>query len=236
MVSEILKTTKQSDDLIYNLLEGEDEIHFEELDEDLDLTINWNHIMFHFVKLSFKVVSFVKYFPFLQTYQYYYYYRYFSIKNKLKDNTILLLPHELVLFYVQIHLNKKQMYLSLLDDGKKPLISISVGVILHYHGLFAKIFKKNIKSYILFFKIAQVLIKECVGDYGYSLNLIGYNYRMQKFFIFLDKNFKLENMKYLCYLPKVPYAPLKNKKIKSIKRRLLKKILKNFVKIRKNIN
>jgi hypothetical protein len=127
------------------------------------------------------------------------------------------------------------MYLSLLDIDKQPMVSISVGVILHYHNLFAKSFKKNIKSYILFFKIAKVLIKEYVGECGYILNLIGYNYRMQKVFTFLDKNFNLINMKYFCYLPKIPFAPLKNKKIKSIKRRLVKKILKNFVKARKNI-
>lgn len=191
--------------------------------------------MYHFVKLSFKTVDFIKFFPFLQTYQYYYYYKYFTIKDTLKGGSILFTPHEIVMNYVQIHLNRKQMYLSLLDMNKKPLISVSVGVILHYHGLFAKIFKKNIKSYILFFKIVQVLIKEYVGDSGYILNLIGYNYRMQKVFTFLGKNFKLENMKYFCFLPKVPYAPLKNKKIKSIKRRLVKKILKNFIKIRKNI-
>lgn len=232
MISEILKVVKQPGDWISEFLENE-EIHYEELEDDLEVSINWNTIMFHFWKLSLKTMSLVKYFPMLQVSSYFYYYKYFSVKHKFKDNTVTFLPNEIVLYYVQIHINKKQMYLSLLESDKNPLLSISVGVILHYHGLFAKIFKKNIKSYILFFKIAQVLIDNYVKGYGYILNLIGYNYRMQKIFIFLNKNFKLDNMKYLCFQPRVPYAPLKNKKIRSIKRRLFKKIFKNFFKISK---
>lgn len=134
-------------------------------------------------------------------------------------------PSPFIKFYLMININKKQIYFNLLDQFRKLKLTISIGSVLAHHKIYKKKFKKSVKAHILLLNVLQIILKKFVREDFYIINLIGINYKLNKLMLLFDKTLYIKNLIYMYIEPKQKFSPLKTKKIKSIKKRLKKKLL-----------
>lgn len=154
------------------------------------------------------------------------YHKYLNYFNFKKNN---LNSFELVnlksYFFFLLNIKKKKPFINVSIKDKTKL-AISTGFILKKLKINEKKSKKNIKTLFLILKIIIADLNKNLKNYKkVILNIKGSKKRLFQIMNFLKKKFKFNKIIFI-YTPNFYQNSIKFKKIKSIKRRLRKKLIK----------
>jgi hypothetical protein len=161
-------------------------------------------------------------------------YKFYTFMQIMTVNELLSVSKELTLFTVTV--SQKKYNHKATVALRKTLSTFSVGSVIRYFKVkcskYVRRSTKGVKIFLNFLKrIFDIKYSHKIVDF-FLLSIIGIDYHIntnRKFF----RKFLKENSTYVIYILynlKISFTKLKDKKIKSIKKRLRKKILLNFLK------
>lgn len=162
---------------------------------------------------------------------YYYYYHYFS-STSLKSRSL-----KGTNYIIKINIKKPQIKFTVTDIKNKTIFTSTCGTLLIYSQILKKSLKKSLKAYLIFFTFMGKFIKKILKNQSYFLEVVGSYKKLHKIKSLLDKTFSDDGrLSGLIFLPKYAFFTNHRKKIKSIKRKLLRKNLSFFLDELKIIN
>lgn len=181
--------------------------------------------LFRYLKINFlKKPSKKKFFK----------YKYYLIFYFLNIIFINFNHHKLVfnnIIYTFFNLLKSQFYFNLADKNLKSITSFSTGLILKVNKISLKNLRRKQKGHKIFLKnIYTLLKKKKFSGFGTYLIIRGKYLKTQSTFknIFLQKAINKKILK-IIHNPKQPYGNPKFRKIRSIKKRLRKRLKKSYI-------
>lgn len=125
---------------------------------------------------------------------------------------------------ILINNKNKQIFITIIRNAEF-LISMSTGTCLKFLNLQKKELKRKVSSFILQIKLLINVINDCYTYDWLFVNIIGTKKNFFRWLNFLKYTLLKAKVLIYVYTPALFQAPIKVKKIKSIKRRLKKKYL-----------
>lgn len=155
-----------------------------------------------------------------------YYYHVFN--NNVKEISFKPNSNITINYIIKINFKKRQLKLTLNKSNNKTIFTVTTGTLLIFNKVLKKSSRKNTRSNLIFFKFIQKTITKIIKDKGYFVEIKGAVKKLQKIKNVIDNSLQ-KNLKGVIFLPSYEFYTYNKKKIRSIKRKLLRRNLTNFL-------